>query len=98
MGQQAGTFATWRNPNKRISRDLSSLWDSTRANAPPFWLAPVRRRWKIADAVSDRTMNFLRVLTGKLQLWLVTGWLWFRFNRRTSRSRGLLFYRLLTQA
>ena len=22
----------------------------------------------------------------------------FRFNRRTSRSRGLLFYRLLTQA
>src|SRR5688500_9282457 len=33
MGQQAGTSATWRNQNRRISQDLPELWDSTRANS-----------------------------------------------------------------
>jgi len=54
-----------------------------------------------AGTVFDKTRTPLR--TWFAAIWYVTNQkhldeFTFRFNRRTSRSRGLLFYRLLSQA
>src|SRR5688500_10387993 len=78
MGQQAGTSATWRNQNRRISQDLPELWDSTRANSlheragKNVAVKKSKMRFEFCPQIPEETAEFCprRARCGMLLNWI----------------------------
>ncbi len=85
-------------------------WKPLSKTYPPGSLVCTADGWELCGIGEQRIPPWVTVLRGKRQsaskllprvhrvASLLKRWLLFRFNRRTSRSRGKLFYRLLQQA